>query len=119
MPSGSSVKIDGMWLWPKKQRLIPSARRCIWTKFRDASKSEKMYASSSSGEPWHTTNFSSTTEGPGASFFRKSAFSRERRSTVHRAASSAGGLKSAPSSTPETTLSWFPRIASVGRRNVR
>ena len=46
-------------------------------------------------------------------------FCFERRSTVQRTASSAGGLNSSPSSTPATTLSWFPRTEIVVRRSFR
>ena len=78
-----------------------------------------MYASSSRGEPWQIAKAPSTDDGPRGRASRNLWLRGVSFSVVQRAAFSATGLKRSPDSTPQTTLSWLPRIMLLGLRMLR
>src|SRR5258706_16283 len=108
--SGERPKTTGKWEWPKKQTGNVVCRNT----FR-ASISPKMYASSSIGVPWEIAKAPSTTAGPSGNRWSHLRFAGVSFWRVHIAACSATRLNSSPSSIPEQTLSWLPRMATSGQ----
>ena len=66
------------------------------------------------GVPWEIANCPSTTIGPSGSERSHWRFEGVSFLRVHIAAWRATRLKSSPSSIPEQTLSWLPRMATRG-----